>query len=256
MISKIIRISLKYIPRPVLIRISYLFKWLIPLFYYGNKFEDPIDGKTYRKLLPYGYKDQQRKNALAPGSLSLERHRLLWLYIKNETDFFVSKKKMLHIAPEQCFVDTFRNQDNLDYTTADIESPLADVLMDVQSIPFEDNTFDAVFCNHVLEHVADDNKAMSELYRILKPGGMGIFQVPQDVSLKTTYEDATITSPEERAKHFGQYDHLRIYGMDFFDKLKNVGFNVTPYDYSSTLPIEEIEKFALAKGELLPVCIK
>ena len=256
MISKIIRIALNNIPRPVLIRISYLFKWLIPLFYRGNKFEDPIDGKRYRKLLPYGYKDQQRENALAPGSLSLERHRLLWLYIKNETDFFTSKKKMLHIAPEQCFVDTFRNQKNLDYTTADIESPLADVLMDVQNIPFEDNTFDVVFCNHVLEHVTDDGKAMSELYRILKPSGLGIFQVPQDVNMKTTYEDATITSPEERTKHFGQYDHLRIYGMDFFDKLSDAGFTVTPYDYSSAFSTENIKRFALAKGELLPVCTK
>jgi|LGVF01.1.fsa_nt_gb SAM-dependent methyltransferase len=256
MISKIIRIALKKIPRPVLIKISYLFKWLIPLFYRGNNFEDPIDGEKYRKLLPYGYKDQQRENALAPASLSLERHRLLWLYIKNETDFFTSKKKMLHIAPEQCFVDTFRNQENLDYTTADIESPLADILMDVQDIPFEDNTFDVVFCNHVLEHVTDDNKAMSELYRVLKPDGLGIFQVPQDVSLETTYEDASITSPEERAKHFGQYDHLRIYGMDFFDKLEDVGFKVTPYDHSTKFSTEEVERFALAKGELLPVCRK
>ena len=228
----------------------------MPLFYRGNKFEDPIDGKKYRKLLPYGYKDQQRENVLAPGSLSLERHRLLWLYLKNETDFFTSKKKMLHIAPEQCFIDIFRKQKNLDYTTADIESPLADVLMDVQDIPFDDNTFDVVFCNHVLEHVTDDNKAISELYRILKPGGLGIFQVPQDTNLETTYEDANITSPEERAKHFGQYDHLRIYGMDYFDKLKNAGFKVTPYDFSTKLSTEEIEKYALAKGELLPICIK
>ena len=256
MISKIIRIALKKIPRPILIRISYLFKWFMPLFYRGNKFEDPIDGKKYRKLLPYGYKDQQRENVLAPGSLSLERHRLLWLYLKNETDFFTSKKKMLHIAPEQCFIDIFRKQKNLDYITADIESPLADVLMDVQDIPFNDNTFDVVFCNHVLEHVTDDNKAISELYRILKPGGLGIFQVPQDTNLETTYEDASITSPEERAKHFGQYDHLRIYGMDYFDKLRNAGFKVTPYDFSTKLSTEEIEKYALAKGELLPICIK
>ena len=256
MISKIIRIALKKIPRPVLIRISYLFKWLIPLFYRGNKFEDPIDGKKYRKLLPYGYKNDQRENALAPGSLSLERHRLLWLFLKEESDFFTNDKKMLHIAPEQCFVDVFRNQKNIDYTTADIESPLADVLMDVQDIPFDDNTFDVVMCNHVLEHVTDDKKAMQELYRILKPGGFGIFQVPQDINRTTTYEDASITSPKERSKHFGQYDHLRIYGMDFFDKLKNVGFKVTPYDFSKNHSSEEIEKYALAKGELLPFCEK
>jgi predicted SAM-dependent methyltransferase len=256
MISKIIRIALKKIPRPVLIRISYLFKWLIPLFYRGNKFEDPIDGRKYRKLLPYGYKNNQRENALAPGSLSLERHRLLWLFLKEETDFFNTDKKMLHVAPEQCFVDIFRNQKNIEYTTADIESPLADVLMDIQDIPFDDNSFDVVMCNHVLEHVTDDKKAMSELYRVLKPGGFGIFQVPQDVNLENTYEDKSITSPEERAKHFGQYDHLRIYGMDFFNKLDEIGFNVTAYDYSKNHTTKEIERYALAKGELLPFCVK
>jgi len=256
MISKIIRIALNIIPRPVLIRISYLFKWLIPLFYRGNNFEDPIDGKKYSKLLPYGYKDQQRENALAPGSLSLERHRLLWLFLKKETDFFSTNKKMLHIAPEQCFVDKFRKQKNLDYTTADIESPLADVLMDVQNIPFEDNTFDIVFCNHVLEHVEDDKKAMQELYRILKPGGLGIFQVPQDVNLQITYENASITSPEERAIHFGQYDHLRIYGLDFFNKLRSVGFKVSPTRYSKNYSPSEIKRFALAKDEILPICWK
>lgn len=255
-ISKIIRIALNNIPRPVLIKMSYLFKWLIPLFYRGNNFEDPIDGKKYRKLLPYGYKDQQRINALAPGSLSLERHRLLWLFLKNESDFFSTKKKMLHIAPEQCFVNSFRKQKNLDYTTADIESPLADVLMDVQSIPFEDNSFDVIFCNHVLEHVENDTKAMSELYRVLKPGGLGIFQVPQDVNLKTTYEDPNITSPEERAKHFGQYDHLRIYGLDYFDKLEKVGFKVSPLKYSKNYNNSEIKKYALAENEILPVCSK
>jgi len=256
MISSIIRLALKKIPRPILIKISYLFKWLIPLFYRGNKFEDPIDGRKYRKLLPYGYKDQQRENALAPGSLSLERHRLLWLYLKNESDFFSSNKKMLHIAPEQCFVETFRKQNNLDYTTADIESPLADVLMDVKDIPFDNNTFDVIFCNHVLEHVDDDKKAIEELYRVMKPGGLGIFQVPQDINLEETFEDPSITDPEERSKIFGQYDHLRIYGLDFFDKLRSVGFKVDEVNYTTRYSKEMLEKYALAKGEILPVCIK
>ena len=229
---------------------------MIPLFYRGNNFEDPIDGEKYRKLLPYGYKKDQRLNALAPGSLSLERHRLLWLYLKNETDFFSANKKMLHIAPEQCFVETFRKQKNLDYTTADIESPLADILLDVQKIPFAENTFDVVFCNHVLEHVIDDKLAMQELYRVIKPGGLGIFQVPQDTSLEKTYEDFNITEPEERTKHFGQYDHVRLYGMDYFDKLKKVGFSVSPIKYSENYSGYEIDRYALAKNEILPICIK
>ena len=206
-------------------------------------------------MLPYGY-GEQRPNALSPSTLSLERHRLLWLYLKNETDFFTSQKKVLHIAPEQCFLKRFKKQKNLDYITADLYSPIADVKADICNLPFEDNSFDVVFCNHVLEHIADDKKAMSELYRVLKPGGLGIFQIPQDLTLETTYEDFSITTPEERTKHFGQYDHVRIYGKDYFDKLRAVGFNVNEVDYSKTLSPELITKYCLVKGEILPVCTK
>ncbi len=225
------------------------------LFYRGNKYQDPIDGKTFRKLLPYGY-DKQRKNALSPSTLSLERHRLLWLYLKDKTDFFTAPKKVLHIAPEQCFINKFKNQENLDYITADLYSPIVDVKADILDLPFDDNSFDVVLCNHVLEHIEDDKKAMQELYRVLKPNGMGIFQIPQDLSLEETYEDFSITSPEERTKHFGQYDHVRIYGKDYFKRLQSVGFKVQEIDYSKELSNNLVEKYCLIKGEILPVCTK
>ena len=224
-------------------------------FYKGTEFTDPIDGKGFRKLLPYGY-GKQRQNALSPSTLSLERHRLLWLYLQRETDFFSSPKKVLHIAPEQCFIDRFKKQKNLDYITADLYSPIVDVKADILDLPFNDNSFDVVFCNHVLEHIEDDKKAMQELYRVLKPNGMGIFQVPQDLSLEETYEDFTINSPEERTKHFGQYDHVRVYGKDYFNRLRAVGFKVNEIDYTKTLDINLVEKYCLVKGEILPVCSK
>lgn len=225
------------------------------LFYKGNKFEDPIDGKKFRKLLPYGY-GKQRQNALSPSTLSLERHRLLWLYLKNDTDFFTSPKKVLHIAPEQCFINRFKKQKNLNYTTADLYSPIVDIKADIVNLPFNDNSFDVVFCNHVLEHIEDDKKAMQELYRVLKPNGMGIFQVPQDLNIEKTYEDFSITSPEERAKHFGQYDHVRVYGKDYFDRLRTVGFKVNEIDYTKKLNSDLVIKYCLVKGEILPVCYK
>jgi len=252
---KIFKLILNTIPRPYLIRLSYLARPILAFWLKGNKYTDPIDGKSFRKFLPYGY-EEQRPNILSPSTLSLERHRLIWLYLKNETDFFSAQRKVLHMAPEQCFLDLFKNQKNLDYTTADLYSPIVDVKADILNLPFEDDSFDIILCNHVLEHIENDTKAMRELYRVLKPGGMGIFQIPQDLSLEKTYEDFSITSAEERAKHFGQYDHVRVYGKDYFDRLRKVGFKVKEVDYSKTISNNLVDKYRLTKGEILPVCIK
>ena len=251
-ISKI----LNTIPRPQLIKLSNWLRPIIALFLKGTKYTDPIDGKSYRKFLPYGYQ-KIRKNVLAPGTFSLERHRLFWIYLKNETDFFsATKKKVLHFAPEQAFYDQFKKIKKLNYTTTDLFSPLADVKADICNLPFKDNEFDYIFCNHVLEHIPDDNKAMSELFRVLAPNGIGIFQIPQDLSREFTFEDDSVTDPKERAKIFGQYDHVRVYGRDYFDKLREIGFNVTAIDYTKKLTKKEIDKYRLAHGELIPVCRK
>ena len=253
--KKLFKTILNIIPRPLLIRLSYVVRPILALFLRGSNFTDPIDGKSFRTFLPYGY-GEQRSNALSPSTLSLERHRLLWLYLKNETDFFTARKKVLHFAPEQAFYTRFRNMDNLDYLTTDLNSPLADVEADICDLPFKDDEFDIIFCNHVLEHIPDDTKAMQELYRVLKPGGMGIFQIPQDLSREITFEDDTITDKKERAKIFGQYDHVRVYGRDYFDKLRSIGFKVDEVEYTSTLPKEDIIKYCLAKGEIIPVVSK
>ena len=252
---KLFKVILNTIPRPILIKVSYWVRPIISWYLKGNTYTDPIDGKSFRKFLPYGY-GEQRPNVLSPSTFSLERHRLIWLYLKNETDFFSAPKKVLHIAPEQCFLKLFKKQKNLSYTSADLYSPIADVKADICDLPFNDNVFDVVFCNHVLEHIEDDTKAMSELYRVLKPGGLGIFQIPQDLSLAKTYEDFSITSSKDRKKHFGQYDHVRVYGKDYFDRLRSVGFKVHEIDYSKTLSEDSIIKYCLVKGEILPVCTK
>ncbi len=256
MVNRIIKFALNTIPRPWLIRLSYPVQWAAPYFLKGDKFIDPIDGKGYRKFFPYGYGDTQRENALSPGTNSLERHRLLWLYLKTETDFLTAHKRVLHIAPEQCFYGRFKKLKNLDYTTADLFSPLADLKFDVQDIPLDDNTYDVVFCNHVLEHVTDDKKAMREMQRILKPGGMAIMQVPLKPIMAKTIEDPMITDPEERHRLFGQYDHVRLYGLDYPERLKECGFSVEEIDFSKKLSADEFAKYALPKDELLYVCGK
>ena len=251
----IFKFFLNIIPRPFLIRLSYLARPILALFLKGNKFTDPIDGKSFRSFLPYGY-GTQRPNVLSPSTLSLERHRLLWLYLKNETKFFSKNLKVLHFAPEQCFLKRFRTLKNLNYITTDLLSPIADVKADICNLPFRDNSYDIILCNHVLEHIPDDTKAMQELYRVMKPGGYGIFQIPQDLNLDTTFEDNTITDKAERAKIFGQYDHVRVYGRDYFDKLRSIGFKVEEVDYTVQLSVAEIEKYRLAKGEIIPVVFK
>ena len=251
----VIKYILNTIPRPYLIKMSYWVRPFLALYLRGKKYEDPIDGKTFRKFLPYGY-GSPRANVLSPSTLSLERHRLLWLYLTRETDFFSKPLKVLHVAPEQAFYKRFKNQKNLTYITTDLYSPLADVKADLCALPFEDDSFDVIFCNHVLEHIPDDAQAMRELYRVMKKGGWGIFQVPQDVNRVDTFEDDTITDPAERTRIFGQYDHVRVYGLDYFDRLRQVGFEVEEIVYSTHFTAEEIEHYRIVPEEILPLCKK
>ena len=252
--STLFRFALLLFPRPLLIRVS---QWLCPLldlWYRGKGFTDPINGKSYRKFLPYGYQ-KQRSNVLSPGTLSLERHRLLWLYFKRETDFFDRAADVLHIAPEQAFVKRFRQLNHRSYITSDLHSPLADVQADICNLPFSDQQFDWVVCNHVLEHIPNDKIAMQEIYRVLKPGGTAILQVPLRLD-QDTFEDDRITGTKERAQVFGQYDHVRIYGKDYQNRLEQVGFTVKMLAYAEQLTLEEQTRYAVPANEIIPVCTK
>lgn len=246
----IISIVTRIIPRKYLHHVSHFFLRIVGLFYRGSRFEDPITGIRYRKLLPYG-RMQSRANALSPDSMSLERHRLMWLYLKRKTDFFSAPLKVLHIAPEYCFIKRFKAMKNLDYTTGDLESPWADVKMDINAMPFADNSFDVVFCNHVLEHIEDDRHAMREILRVMKPGGWSILQVPQNYAMEHTDEDFTVTDPRERERRFLQNDHYRLYGRDYGQRLREAGFVVTEDKLIEELSPAEVEKYALPPHEIL-----
>ncbi len=255
MIKFLVSFTTRFIPRHYLQLFAAFALKTLGVFYLGNKFEDPISGIKYRKLLPYG-RTKVRENALAPHSMSLERHRLIWLYLREKTSFFTEPQKILHIAPEYCFLKVFKKQRNLDYVTADLISPWADVKMDVQAIPFTDSQFDVVICNHVLEHVDSDFKAMQEIHRVLKPGGFAILQVPMDLSMDKTLENPEYNTPELREQHYQQRDHLRLYGKDYGARLSSAGFVVDENDYVKTLPVNLVERYALPKDEILYVCRK
>ena len=246
---------LRHVPRKYLQLVSHFGVKVLAIFYSGKGVECNVCGSEFRKFLPYGRSG--RDNALCPHCLSLERHRLMYLYLQRKTNFFKDDLKLLHVAPEYCFIDRFEKMKNLDYITADIESPLAKVKMDIHQIPFEANTFDVAFCNHVMEHVDDDIKAMSELHRVLKPGGWAIIQSPQDWSRATTYEDPTITDPKERERLFWQDDHLRLFGRDYGQRLEKGGFKVTEDRFvMNELTPEEVKRYALPANEVIYFCQK
>ncbi len=249
-----IKFLLKFIPRKYLIRFSSAFSLIIRIFYIGNKYNCPICNGKFRKLLPYGNKGAE--NRLCPKCLSLERHRLLWLFMKNKLNIIDKNIKVIHIAPEQPFIKKFKKLKNWTYITADLESPLADVKMNIKQMPFNNEEFDFVMCNHVLEHIDNDIVAMNEIYRVLKKGGIAILQVPIDSQRKHTYEDYNITDPKEREKHFGQYDHFRVYGLDYIDRLKSVGFEVDVNLFVKTFTLDDIDKYRLDANEQIFIAYK
>ncbi len=252
--QKFMRFLVRKVPRKYLIRFSTLFSKIISVFYYGKKYHCPVCEGNFRKFLPYGNKGSN--NRLCPKCLSLERHRLIWLYLKNKTDFFTSPYKVLHIAPEQTFYYRFKKLRNLEYVTADLESPLAKVKMDIRNMPFENDYFDIVLCNHVLEHIDNEKLALKEIYRVLKKGGWAILQVPIDMSREKTFENPDITDPAEREKTFGQYDHVRIHGRDYPDRLSNSGFKVTAEDYIKTLDPDIVKHYRLPPDEIIYIARK
>lgn len=248
--KRIINFLLRIVPRPWLIRFSLIFMRFAALFYKGNNVECPVCGGRFRGFLPYGY-NKARENALCPQCLSLERHRLMWLYLKRRTRLFSDHLSVLHIAPEQCFHSRFRKLENIKYTTADLESPLADVKLDVQQMPFQDDQFDVVICNHVLEHVSDDRKAIKEIFRVLKRGGFAILLVPLNFSMEKTHEDPSITSAEDRQREFRQKDHFRLYGKDYLERIIQAGFVIGEENFIQSISEEERIRYCLPKMEFM-----
>ncbi|MFI3259565.1 MAG: methyltransferase domain-containing protein [Rikenellaceae bacterium] len=244
---RLIHYLLAHIPRPVMQRMAELMVPILGLLYVGRGRECPICGTRRRRFLPYGYVTL-RESALCPNCLSLERHRILWLYLVRETTILDAGKRVLHIAPEVCIMRKLRKATKRgggEYLTADLESPLANLHFDVEQIPLEDNFADIILCNHLLEHVADDRKAMRELHRIMRPDGWGILLSPVEQDREQTFEDDSITDEAERTRIFGQYDHRRIYGRDYVDRLRESGFTVEAINY--------IEQFSEAERHLYSI---
>jgi SAM-dependent methyltransferase len=196
-----------------------------------------------------------RLEAKCPLCGSLERHRLICLYVTRKTNLFdARRKKMLHVAPEPQLSHLFRKANSVDYLSADLFAPNAMVKMDITDIQYPDNTFDVIYCSHVLEHVSEDRRAMREFCRVLKPRGWAILQVP--IQGNTTFEDPTVVNPQERQRLFGQYDHVRQYGLDYKERLVNAGFSVKVDDFVRELNDHTICRLGLMRKEDVYFCRK
>jgi SAM-dependent methyltransferase len=237
------------------------------IFYFGHAFHCPVCRSNVRLLKPLGYDlpvivtkqiiGSGLRNAMCPVCSSSDRVRLLYLFLKNKTKLFIEDIKLLHLAPEKPLMNLFIKQKNIDYLTADLNPDLVMVKMDITNVQYADNSFDAILCNHVLEHISEDRKAIHELHRVLKPGGWAILQVPISIVFEQTYEDFTITSPQDREKQFGQKDHVRIYGKDYSTRLKEAGFKVEEYNWNNDPDLSnDKNRYGLNREEIVFYCIK
>lgn len=216
----------------------------------------PMCGSFPALFLPMG--EKLRANARCPRCGSLERHRLMYLYFRQETNIFTDPVKLLHFAPEACFVDVFSGQSNIDYLPVDIDgsNPFIKEQVDIQDIRYPDNSFDVVYCSHVLEHVPDDRKALLELYRVLKTGGWAILQVPINAGSETTLEDPGINTPELRSRFYGQHDHVRYYGLNYAQRLQEAGFNVKVDAFLRNFDSRARNRYGLPQTEDIYYCTK
>jgi len=244
----------RILPESLEVTLRQKFYLLRGLWYRGGAYHCPCCDAHVRQFLSGGV--TSRPNAQCPRCGSLERHRLLWLYLKQKTDFFHQPLRVLDVAPSFFMQQKLRHCVHLDYLSTSLDDPWAMTHMDLTAIPLPDNYFDCILCYHVLEHITDDRKAMKELWRVLKSGGWAILQSPVDMNRDTTLEDPRVITPEGRRNLFGQEDHVRIYGRDYSERLKEAGFSVTSDAFVQQFSEAARETFGLMKGELLFICKK
>ena len=257
MIRAVLKRGVSALPEEIKDPLRQLKQSVKALPYRGEGRDCPVCGQSATRFLPYGVGEGNvREDAQCPHCGSLERHRLSWYFMAQQTDLFDGRaKRVLHVAPELCLERNLRKALGRSYITADLSHPRAMVHLDVMDIPYPNDYFDVVYCSHVLEHVPDDRQAMREIYRTLKPDGWAVLLVP--IFGQVTFEDPSVTSPEERKRVFGQSDHVRIYGPDYIDRLREAGFYVVQRSVSALVQAEDARRMGLgpAAGDIYH-CLK
>ena len=224
----------------------------------SDKKRCPICKSFVRLYTPFG--DPLRYNAQCPVCHSLERHRALWMYLEREYGAIehLINISILHFAPEKVFSRLFSKNENIDYYPVDFNSQYPGIreAVDITQIPYEDNKFDIIICNHVIEHIPMEQIALNEMRRVLKPTGVAFINAPIHEQLEFTLEKKEYNTPELRHKYYGQHDHVRKYGRDYKSRLEKSGFKVEEILFSSELSEELMKLNGLKKNEPIFKCTK
>jgi hypothetical protein len=240
---------------PLAIGAWYLFRPIVRVAFFGRARYCPVCESRCRRFLTHGPPSRRVQDAVCPICLSHPRLRLAWLFLSTRTDLLDGRpKRILHVAPEPALTQLLRAARNLEIVSADLDSPHAAVTLDLTRIEMADASFDVILCSHVLEHVHDDRRAMRELFRILRPGGWAMIQVP--ISSKPTFEDPSITEPAERERVFWQADHVRLYGLDIADRLLEAGFEVETVFGEQLVASDQLVRTGIYPRDLVFLCGK
>jgi SAM-dependent methyltransferase len=248
------QIFLFLIPKNILNKFEKQIRSLFAFCYKGSGVTCPICERDFKRFIPLN-PDKEHTNHICPRCGSAQRQRLLWLYLTAECRILSDSIYFLHFSPRPCLVNKLKTVPGLTYITSDPHEKSMDRQFDLTNVKDESEIFDLIVCYHILEHIPDDRKAMQEVYRLLKPAGIALFQVPYWED--DTYEDPDIQTPDDRRKAFGQQDHVRVYGFqDFINRLSQTGFQVIPVKYGEKLGTQTCNKYVLDEKEVIFSCRK
>lgn len=247
--------TLQQIKKPIVNQTIETLLALRALLFIGNKYTCPLCGWRLRAFTHGGASLRVRPLGYCPRCNSKARHRRWWLFLHEHTNLFSERLRLLQVAPQYCMSRSFGHMPNIDYIGVDHNNHRnISVKMALPATPLLSNSFDALICMHVLEHIPDDRQAMRELYRVLKPGGWAGISVPIHLDQKT-FEDPTITSPQERERAFGETVHVRYYGYDLVDRLAEAGFTIKMYP-GIDVSARDSQKYGLRDDENIFFCTK
>jgi len=247
----------RFVPKPLQGPLLRVVPWVKKAAYYGRRRYCPVCRSHLRRFIHSPYHPEV--GGLCPVCWSLSRQRMAWLFLDDHPELFEANPcRVLHVAPEEVLERRFRACPGVDYLSIDLASPRAMQLMDVTALELDDASTDVIFCSHVLEHVQDDHKALREFFRVLRPGGGLVLMIPHSTELATTLEDPSVVTSEDRYRVYGWYDHVRLYGMDAIDRIRQAGFEVDRVTVADLVDDRQAERMGLGQQAVFlarrPVC--